>query len=236
MPQQVENPDQVDVPVEDGAPGDNGSPTPATAQPSEDNRLLMGLLSNPDIQAVLAAVRAGKSVKVTPVEDQPPAPAVPPLDESELEDFDDDTKKVISVIEQRIKSHLRPLEDQVSGLRNIADTYQTQEVNNQITSVSKKYQDFSKYRSAMSQLARGKGAGLSVEQLYVLAKHEAGELRLSEPSTHSERPTPTPRTGKPTAARTRPKDNKSNATSHGRKDFNSALADALDKIDTSSVW
>lgn len=185
----------------------------------DGSQLLLGLMSDPDVQAILSARREGKTTRVL-LDEESETPEGTELisDDDELEDVDDDIKKVVSLLEKK----LQPLTSKVKQLEQLAQNYERTTVDNQIKQVESKHKDFNKYRKEMAKLAREVG-GLGVEELFLLAKHRAGALNLSEPSTHSERPTPTPRS--------RMGKDKKSATKLGRRGFRSTLANALDDLD-----
>ena len=189
---------------------------------------LTALVGDTDVKAILDARRTGKKTRVMlDGETGDTEEEVEDLVDDATEELDDDLKKVVKALRSDIKSQLKPLSDEVAALRGIAGNYQKEAVNVQIQTVAKKYKDFSKYQKQMAQLTR-EHAGLSVDELYILAKSRAGALKIAEESTESERPTPTPRRraagGKKRLAGV-------SAASSGRRQWNEALANALDNIE-----
>lgn len=222
------SPNDIEAQQDDEPEADYTEETEGLEEPTEDlgkldkNKFLLAVASDPQMQAVVQARMDGRKIKIVDDESEPePEPSA--AEESELEDVDDDLKKVIGVLDKRMSAKLEPLLEQVGGLQQLADGFQKQTVNSQIKDVSKRHKDFAKHRPAMAELAAGRGKGLSVEELYALAKLQAGELPLTEPSTHSERPTPTPRK--------KPESSKKAEPRRGRKGWNIALADALSNLD-----
>lgn len=208
--------------TEEGVTPDNNQ----EAQNLDSNRLLATMVSDPDIQAILAARRAGKSVQVVeasaPTIEEPQKEEV--ITEATMEEFDDDMKKVVGLLGKQIDSKLTPITDKLNALESIAQAYEKQAVDNQIGAISKKHADFDKYRSQMADLARGAGSGLPVEELYILSKHRAGDLKTVVESTHSEQPTPTPRrkgVGSTLKENSKP----------SRRAFQTSLADALENLE-----
>lgn len=192
---------------------------------------LTALVSDPDIQAILSARREGSKINVvldgqrTGGESEETAAATEETAEVDelTEELDDDTKKILKALRLDIRSQLKPLTDEVNALKSIADNYQKREVSSQIATVASKNPDFNKYRKAMADIAR-KTPGLSVEEMLILAKNRAGELNVTKESTHSERPTPTPR-------RRAVGHKKSGTALGGRKAFQEVLADALGNLE-----
>jgi TolA-binding protein len=180
----------------------------------DGKEILLGLMADPDVQAVLNARREGKSVKVASVESESEP-------EEDVSDLDENVQRVLKIIEKK----LSPLSEDLENLKAVAAGYERQSIELQVKNSEDKHKDFSKYRKSMAGLAK-QIQGLSVEELYTLAKLRAGDLHTSEPSTHSEKPTPTPRRKESQAK-------KSEKRTQGRKGFQNTLADVLDSLDFS---
>lgn len=193
----------------------------------DQNRFLVNMVSDPEIQEILAARRDGRDVRVVSEDKKPPAVAPEPVAEEILgEEIDDDTKKLINLFDKKISSKLDPLIEKVGNLEHLAQGMEKKAFSDQIAQISSKHPDFNKYRKQMAKLARAEGAGLGVEELFILSKHRAGELNVTEPSTHSEKPTPTPRRRSP-----HNKDIEEGRPVSRRKRFQVTLADALDNLE-----
>lgn len=189
-------------------------------QSDEGNRMLMSMISDPDIQAILAARRENRDVEVVSKDSVSKTPEKDLVEEDDLEGFDDEVKKIVKILDKKISSKIEPLVEKLSTLESLAKTFQGKDIDDQISSVKSKHPDFDKYRTEMAALARNEGAGLPVGELFLLAKHRAGDLKFVEESTHSERPTPTPRRKGVGVKKDQPL--------RGRRAFQVALADALD--------
>lgn len=209
------------------APDNGQTPDPSTAD-SEAQRTLLGIVSDPEIAQILAARRAGRAVKIVDVEEAPePDPVSTGIEipEETLEELDPTIKSVVGIISKHLDTRLAPfaeLTDQVQRLQGLADQMQQKALTDQISAAEGKHKDLEKHRPEMARLSRAEGAGLSVEQLYVLSKLKAGDMDFTEPSTDSERPTPTPQ-------RRVVGPRKDNPPKIGRKAWNTTLADALDR-------
>lgn len=179
------------------------------------SELLLSIMADTDMQAVLTARREGREIKVVDKEEPKPEPKEEKIDTGDP-DLDAGVTKVMEMLEKK----LAPMRDEVAGLRTLADGYERQAVDQQISAIVDKHKDFNEYRPAMAEMAK-KVQGLGIEQLYILAKLDAGKLNTVEPSTHSELPTPTPRGA---MAMDTKKDHR-----RGRKGFQSILLDALEK-------
>jgi hypothetical protein len=179
--------------------------------------VLSGMVSDADVHAIFKARSEGKTPKVVVEEDIVEDTIEDVVDTEELSEG---AKQVMSLLDKR----LAPLTEEVDRLKGVADGYQKQAIEQQIANAEQKHKDFGKYRKAMSVKAR-EVPGLSIEQLYLITKHEAGDLKLTEPSTHSEKPTASPRT-RPGTDRKKPDPDKPQT---GRRAWDNALADALDR-------
>lgn len=211
-----------------GDRGDTGAQQVLDALGGTD--YLMALVADTDVQAIIEARRKGAKTKVVldgEVEDtDTDTEEVDAVDEV-VEELDDDLKKIVKALRSDIRSQIKPLTDEVNALKGIAGVYQKEAVNTQIKTVAKKYKDFPKYQKAMAQLARDH-PGLAVKELYLLSKSQAGDLRITEKSTESERPTPTPRRR---VAGGKKRVSPATAASSGRRQWNDTLANALDNLE-----
>lgn len=232
--------DEVDYEDEDTDDGDDstaGTDNRSSEQTgsSDMDRFVANLMSDPEINAILQARRTGKKVKIIEEEENPSGGEEEEslVDDPAFADLDDDTKRVVQVMEKRLSGALRPIMDKVGSLEQIAVSYEQQAIDRQIAETQKKHPDMKKYIKDMAKLSREEGAGLKAEELYLLAKHRAGKLDLVSPSTDTERPTATPRQRRP-GDTMRGKKTGTNANPRGRKGFQVTLADALENLDLSA--
>lgn len=196
--------------------------------PKDDaSKALVELLADPQIAEIVAARRAGRGVNIVDVESAEAEPEVPVVKDEDLEDLDPEIRKVVEVLTSHISARIDPLNEKISALESLASTMQETAVGKQIEAVEKQHKDFGKYRTEMAKISRNEGSGLEIEELYLLSKHRAGDLNLTDPSTDSEKPTPTPRR-KGIGPR---RDNNNNASQQvsSTRAFKMTLADALDR-------
>lgn len=189
----------------------------------EYQQKLNGLLADPEIQAVLAARQSGKKIKIASVEDEIEK-VIPPELLDGLED-DDPTRKILEkldgVLNQRLQDVLEPLNNRLQRAEAVAEQVRQAELTTQVNSAASKYKDLSKYHGDMVSLAK-QTPGLSVEELYLIAKNRKGKLQIAPDVTPLERPTSQPGARRKTAEA--PK------IIHGRKGFDQMLSQALDKL------
>lgn len=223
----------VNDPIIDDAPDDDftedtDSRKPVAVAEGEASKALVELLADPQIAEIVAARRAGRGVNIVDVESAEAEPdEVPAMADDELEDLDPEMRKVVRVLTAHMTNSINPLKDKVSALEALASTMQQTAVSDQISEVEKKHKDFDKYRADMAKLARAEGSGLGIEELYLITKARAGDLNVTDPSTDSEKPTPTPRR-KGIGPRRDNNNNLPSTVSSGRA-FKLTLADALDR-------
>jgi hypothetical protein len=118
---------------------------------------------------------------------------------------------------------IEALQSQIEELKGITSTFQQKELKSQVNTLKEKHPDFTQYKEAILKLAND-NPSLELEELYILAKKRAGKLKLSNPTTFSEKPSSQPRrhgSTKREQARTR---------MESRKGFNDTLAKALEDI------
>lgn len=185
-----------------------------------DSQLLMGLVSDPEVQAVLAARRSGQKVTIAPVEEETQEEETQ-VSAEDLEIVDPDVKKVMDLIDMKFKP-ISDLGERLTALEGVAQAFQHQEASAQISKVAEQYTDFDKYRKTMAKISE-ELPGLGVEELYILAKHRASDLPIPQPSTHSERPSAIPRT--------QPASGKKAEPLRGRKGFQQIMKSALERVD-----
>lgn len=221
----------VNDPVIDDAPDDDFTEDTDSRKPvaeGEASKALVELLADPQIAEIVAARRAGRGVNIVDVESAEAVPdEVPVMAENELEDLDPEMRKVVQLLTTHMTNSINPLKEKVTALESLASTMQQTAVTDQIAEVEKKHKDFGKYRAEMAALARAEGSGLGIEELYLITKARAGDLNVTDPSTDSEKPTPTPRR-KGIGPRRDNNNNNAQTLSSGRA-FKMTLADALDR-------
>lgn len=214
--------------------GQGGEDVTERLQRLESDAIVQRILADPDIQSVLKAKQSGKAFKI--VEDTPEEP----VDESptltaDMKD-DDPMKEPLSKIEQmlreRIDSKFEELTGRLSSVEETATEIKRREVADQIKAARSKFKDFDQYNSEMFEFARA-NPGLNAEQVYLLARHKKGQLRLAEQITAQERPTASPR---PSLSQKKPSNNngQSNQKSQGRRaQWSNGLAEALNRMNLS---
>lgn len=175
----------------------------------EQNAQVQQLLNDPEIHAVLQARRAGKKIKITEeVEEQ--VDETPEIDLTEGLEANDPARGTLEKVSKLITARtsakdrqIAELAQQVEQLKGVADKVIERDVTEQITKVQNKYKDFKDYAPEMSKLSQ-QHAGLSAEDLYVLAKSRAGKLKMVEQGTFTERPTQQPQRSASSARRNTP--------------------------------
>lgn len=197
----------------------------------EENNAVLQILQVPGVRESIEASRTGKRVKIVEDVEAPQETEEVSLTEG-LEDTDP-TKPTLAKIEQLISSRLSKKDAEIEALKTrlgqvegVAAVVQKRDVEDQVSSAQTKYKDFSKYSNDMVKLSQ-KNPQLKVDQLYILAKHNSGNLKMVEQMTAQERPTHQP----PRQAR----DPKAPPVQHGKKGFTQLLQERLKTLDLESL-
>lgn len=198
----------------------------------EENNAVLQLLAVPGVREAIEASRAGKKVKVEiETEVEPPQEEEVSLTEG-LEETDparptlDRIQKLVTSKMDRKDAEIEQLKSRLAQVETVASVVQKRDVEDQVTSAQTKYKDFPKYKSEMIKLS-GQNPGLKVDQLYILAKHNSGNLKMVEQMTAQERPSHQP----PRQAR----DPKAPPIQHGKKGFTQLLQERLKSLDLDSL-
>lgn len=194
---------------------------------------LASLAADPQIRRYLEAKQRGEEFDLSGSN----KPNVGPSgnsseDDSDLDNLDIDelsprqlmdlmSKRVASKFDSQMKATLEPLQSKLQKLESSYQETQQEKISREVEEARKRHQDFDQFKPKMLELNQ-QNPGLSVEELYVLAKHQSG-VNVSNPSTtNSERPTSSVARHKPANARAeRPK---------GRGEFKSALNQTMSEI------
>lgn len=222
---------EVEVETEGGdygdetPPGEATPPKPDRVAQLENNQAVLALLADPDIRKIVDARRTGRQVTVSEaVAESKPDPV-----EDLVKDLpeEDPTRgllgKLSELIDRKMGGTLETLDRRLKEIESLGNEVRGKEVNAEIAAVRTKYKDFDRYRDKMVEITKT-NPGLRVEDLYVLAKSRAGELRLAERATETEKPSAQP----PKSVHQKPRTE--GAQPRGRKAFNDLLANALNEL------
>jgi hypothetical protein len=188
------------------------------------NESLAKIAADPDVRRILEARQKGEQVKVTVGEDKPPEPEPGWPDDEDL-DMLSNTQLADKVLKRAGEDVGRRLDKVMSTLQQVTQFVRTNEgeaVKRQVDEARAKYRDFDKFKQPILEL-NGKFPGLSVEELYFLAKKRAGGLEAPSGPTASEKPTTSP---------TKPSKRKEQVAA-GRAGFGDLLDQAMDDFDLS---
>lgn len=195
----------------------------------EQNAQVQQLLMDPEIHAVLQARRQGKKVKIVEDSEESQANEAEEPDLTEGLPEGDPARETLSKVTKLINTKLSSKDRQIAEmaqkiqqLEGVATKVQERDIESQITQVQTKYKDFKTFSKPMVELSK-QHPGLSVEDLYVLAKSRSGKLKMVEQGTFTERPTTQP-SRSPVAARRNPTPQ---PPAPGRKGFEEIMARAL---------
>lgn len=154
------------------------------------------LAQDPEFSQLLQMKQSGKKFKVVEEGTDSSSNASNPNPSPDLEKMSESEKlqymvsQVTKETSKIVDAKLAPLGQTVEQLKVQATQINLQKINDQITQVKKKYSDFETFEPRMTEIAK-ENRGLSVEQLYFLAKQEKGGFAPTSRLTASERPSST---------------------------------------------
>jgi hypothetical protein len=196
-----------------------------TERVGEGNSALQEILTDPLVREVLEARRAGRDVVVRPVEEPEDRSGDSPPDLESMTNTDLTRYIVQGVLKELgplVKKEVEPIGERLQAVETAAQASLRKTVSEQIAGLSARYPDFPQYEQEMIALRKG-NPGLSLEQLYVLARMGQGKLEIPEGSPSSERPT--------TAPVRRPLREGSPPVRRGAGGFAQLLQGALDRLE-----
>ena len=186
---------------------------------TKDTQDVARLIAIPEVRDVLTAMQNGKDVKVltgeeareglVPHPEQPPLEPLPSQEEfdemSNSQLYDQVVKTVGTTLASNLKGiiseQLKPLQESISRAEGFIGQAEQENVQRQAVDLPKKYKDFGAYRDKMIEL-NSRHSGMNLEQLYHLAKLDAGSPVTPMTEMSTERPsTSTGRAPKPSANR-----------------------------------
>lgn len=208
----------------------------AISEKVDQGKILSQILADADVQKVISAKRAGQEVEVMQKEEIEALRKGKETLSSEGElNYSADlesltstelagsiTKSILEQVSSLIDEKLTPLSDQVGNVGRFVESEVQIKVNTQIEEAKEKYPDFVEQREMMQEI-RKTNQGLSIDELYVLAKRRKGETIVTKDQTESERPTHT-------SARGESRETERIVGTTSQAKFDHAMDVALDKI------
>lgn len=246
MPNDFEEDEPILVPREDqGLVEDDGEtesePNPLSQQVQllqeqvQQNSVLNQLMQDPQIRAYVNAKMAGQDAQLvgqqqaqTEPEEEEPVD-LETMNNTEL--FGHVTKKMTKTIAGLIDEKLRPLQDMAQGLQRSQQEQVAGQVQGTIAELRKKYPDFDRFRKQMVLLNNQVSGTLGPEDLYRLAKSQAGfndPSRQANVRTETERPVST--SAAPSRARSKQQQQTVAQPRNSRQAFKDALDNALGRV------
>jgi hypothetical protein len=200
-----EDGDDNDLPAAKKAAADRSSKLEALlsgqVQQVAENRVMTQLLADPNLRAVIEAQRAGKKIKIIPLNSEGEEEGGDSSDSGAAKtlpvDLDSMSPAELTqhIIKEARRQAPKPKEDpvvtqlqqQVAALTQHIQQENAKKVDSEVQSVMAKYPDFDEHKPAMLQISQ-ENPGLKVQELYTLAKMRAGQS-ISEPlDVMTERP------------------------------------------------
>lgn len=159
----------------------------------DESQALAKIVSDPLVREVLEARRLGREVEVVGKDDRSAGDASEP----ELVDYDALTnselvreilKNVPLMIGDEIAKKLQPVQSDVQDTKTYIQKRQESLLKQDIERAVSDHEDFEDYRNEMVHLSN-ENPKLSVEQVYLLAKHQKGGFEETDKRVESERAT-----------------------------------------------
>jgi hypothetical protein len=128
-------------------------------------------------------------------------------------------KRVVKALDGVLQGRLKSVDEKINSVTDYIGQRQKDEVVSQVEQCRKKYRDFDQYGQEIYGLSQ-QNPGLSVEELYLVARTRKGGPALKDRRMESERPDSGP-------ARTRT--GQKTSMGSGLSGFRAALSSALDR-------
>lgn len=249
--------EREDVTLDDGSSSEEGGPPNPNngndrirrlEEETMRNRIRAEMLQDPDYYAVMQAKQSGRAVKVIALaadgsdptqrrEAQPPEEPLKDLDFETASDKDKHAytlksveKMLKEIVPKMVESATGPLSEQMKKLGGFVQTTAEERFSQDVKRLTKKYPDFNNYLDLMTQI-QSKNPGLTLEEIYGVAKGRSGSQVTSEHRTQSERPNQQT-ISRPSAVpqrESKPK-NDNGASAANRVSFREMLQKAADKV------
>lgn len=194
------------------------------------------LLADPNIRAYLEAKSRGVKMKFVGEDESPPSqtasptPMVAPdfdsMNNAQLIEYMTKTLSgvVTSVVEKSVGSRFKNFESQVAPKIAQAEaatqTVVRNDLNNQLSSARAKFRDLDQMMPLMTKINK-EVSGVTVEELYHLAKVRSGVPLVTQKQLETERPSDLPRNRTPSSTTRRP------TSTLGASGFDSLVRNAL---------
>jgi len=199
-----------------------------------ENIGLAKLLADPDVRAVLDAKQQGKKLKLVSAEEA--SPQVEKIEEPDWESVDNKgmadyilksvanmTKNMVtSTASEMIQEQLKPLMGRLNAVDGYVVETQKNTIQQQIKDMRAQFKDFDEFQKDMLELNQV-APGLSLKELYQVAKNRKQGFEETPSNIRTERPTNQPRPSVRVARKT--------PLPNGRGGFDQSLAEALENLE-----
>jgi hypothetical protein len=186
----------------------------ALEKKTNDSVTLAKILADPDVRKVLEAKEKGKKISLQDADEKK-------VETPNFDEEDELTGKVLKKVFGLIQTSIKPLEDRLANISSYVETTEGSKIKEEINAVRARYPDFESYRELMVQLNK-QNSGLSVEELYFLAKARKGGGFGIQNQTETERP-------RKTTARPSVTDKK--VAIPGKRGFDALLNNTLENLE-----
>lgn len=193
--------------------------------------LLNQLLAVPEVQQILQARQSGQAIRVVPADQAAQQQQAAPPEEPDWEKLKEDPKKMTEhllghlsadlgkQLQGMVSKSLEPIQQQIQQLSTATSEQQGETAAQKLADAKKKYADFDQFVPKMREL-NSQTKGLSIDDLYYLAKARSGSLPVTQKEVGTERPID--------AASKQSIHKKKQTFQSGRAGFEQAIGSALD--------
>lgn len=170
------------------------------------------LLSDPTVRSVLEAKQRGEEVVVLPKAELDKIKTVQRPEENQnlvqdLNEIDDNNQlatallgRTTKAVEEVVSKQLSPLMSRLQAMEQVANQTIAAQVDQQVQVLKQKYRDFDDFQNDMLDIAKV-NKGLTVEELYIMAKVRKNSPIVPASGLDSEKPTkPSPAPARITTA------------------------------------
>lgn len=160
----------------------------------QSDNTLARLIADPDVRKLVEAKNAGKKVSVVEGETPPTEPVQKETFETTDLDAMSNTDlanlivgEVSKTVEGIVDKKLGSFEGKIGSIENFVNEQESNTLRTELVKAREKYKDFEDQNAEMLEIHKS-NPGLTVEELYLLAKRRKGEEVSSSPRVSTERP------------------------------------------------
>jgi len=192
---------------------------------------LSSILSDSDVQKVLAAKDKGESVRIVTGNETETETDLSLQGDPEEMSNSELVKYMGKRVERIVENALKPVASRVEGVEGHLGEKEAERLSQEVAQCKENHPDFDKHKSTMAKL-REHNPGLSIEELYTIAKVRS---KTNEKEDKKKASTADPGSERPSTAIAEPRQNKDFSvnkpdTATKKRSFNDILSEGVDKV------